>query len=686
MLNDQLLNPSSIVVVGGSDDIRKPGGKIVSNIVNGGYSKPLYIINHKQDSVQGIRAYQQVEGLPFGIDLAILAIAATECVAVIEKLAKTKDTKAFIVISAGFSEEGESGALLEKQMVEIVKSVNGCLIGPNCVGVITQNHKSVFTEPIPALNVKGADFISGSGATAVFIMESGYFKGLKFNSVFSVGNSAQNGVEEILAYLNESYVSHESAPVKLLYMESIKHPQLLLKHARELTQKGCRIAGIKAGKSEAGSRAASSHTGAIATNDTAVNALFQKAGIVRCYGRDELATVGCIFMLPKLNGRNLAIVTHAGGPAVMLADALSIVNFTIPPISGVHAANLMSNLYSGSSVANPIDFLATGNAQQLKIILETLEIDFPNIDGIVVIIGSPGLKSVSEMYDVIAEKMQQCKKPIFPIMPSVVNASKEMELFIKQGGICFQDEVLFAKALAKAYPREVFKGNLNKPLDIHLTPDFKRRTEQFPKGYLPLDDVNYLIDDIEIARVNEWIFDSIINLETHCNEVVFPVVAKVVGPLHKTDVGGVVLDIKNFDSLKTTFHRLMNIEGAKSVLVQPMLSGLELFAGIKYEPGFGHVILCGLGGVFVEVLNDVSAGLAPVSHDEAIAMIQKLKGYKLLKGIRGLPATDERVFADAIVKLSNLTLKVPGIMEMDLNPLIAVGNKVVAVDARIRMG
>ena len=305
MINDQLLNPSGIVVVGGSDDIQKPGGKVLKNLIDGRFSGNLYVVNPKAEAVQGVKTFQQVEQLP-QVDCAILAIAAKYCPAAVEVLARQKGTRAFIILSAGFSEENAEGAALEKQIVDVVNEVGGALIGPNCIGVLTTHYQGVFTTPIPELDAHGVDLISGSGATALFIMDTGMQKGVKFSSVFSVGNSAQLGVEEVLEYLDESFDPEKSSRVKLLYVESIAKPAKLLKHASSLIRKGCRIAAIKSGGSAAGSRAASSHTGALASPDIAVEALFRKAGIVRCHGRDELATVAGIFMYPALKGKNMA--------------------------------------------------------------------------------------------------------------------------------------------------------------------------------------------------------------------------------------------------------------------------------------------------------------------------------------------------------------------------------------------
>ncbi|MGE5318040.1 MAG: CoA-binding protein, partial [Chloroflexota bacterium] len=263
MINQQLINPKSIVVIGGSNDVTKPGGKVLKNLLDNNFPGKLYVTNPKETEIQGIKCYQDPADLP-EVDLAILAIAAKYCPATVDILAHTKNTRAFIIFSAGFHEESEEGAKLEKQIVDTINSVNGCLIGPNCIGMMNHHHTSVFSLPIPRMEPHGVDFISGSGATAVFIMESGMMNGLSFGSVYSVGNSAQMGVEDVLQYLDETFDPDQSSRVKLLYVESINKPELLLKHATSLINKGCQIAAIKSGSSSAGSRAASSHTGALA--------------------------------------------------------------------------------------------------------------------------------------------------------------------------------------------------------------------------------------------------------------------------------------------------------------------------------------------------------------------------------------------------------------------------------------
>lgn len=683
MINEQLLNPSGIVVVGGSDDIQKPGGKVLRNLLDGDFKGRLYVVNPKVDEVQGVKSYRKVDDLP-QVDCAILAIAAKYCPDAVEVLAKQKGTKAFIILSAGFSEENAEGAALESRIVDTVNSVGGALIGPNCIGVLTTHYNGVFTTPIPALDPRGVDLISGSGATALFIMDAGMQKGVKFSSVFSVGNSAQLGVEEVLEYLDESFDSEKSSRVKLLYVESIAKPEKLLKHASSLIRKGCRIAAIKSGGSAAGSRAASSHTGALASSDVAVEALFRKAGIVRCNGRDELATVAGIFMYPPLQGKNMAIVTHAGGPAVMLTDALSNGGMEIPHLEGEKALQLLEQLFNGSSVGNPIDFLATGTAEQLGIILDACERDFDAVDGIAVIFGSPGLFPVFDVYDMLDRKMKTARKPIFPIFPSYTIVKEEIKAFADKGRVYFPDEVLFGNALAKVWHTAAPQPE-NPVLPAVNVQKIRAIIDQAGNGYLAPEQIHGLLDAAGIERAKEGVADQEEDCVRLATEIGYPLVMKVVGPVHKSEVNGVVLHVKDEQTVRREFRRMMQIKDTYAVMLAQQLSGTEVFIGAKWEQKFGHMVLCGLGGIFIEVLKDVKAGLAPLSCTEAREMIRQLKSYKIIQGVRGQEGVNEAKFAEAVARISVLVKIAPEIFEMDLNPLL--GNKagVVAVDARIRI-
>ena len=682
MINKQLLEPESIVVIGGSNNCHKPGGAVVRNLVSGGYKGTLRIVNPKEDEVQGIKAFHDARELP-QTDLAILVVAAKFCPDYVELLAAEKKTRAFIIISAGFGEETKEGAVLEQKVLDTCERYGCALIGPNCIGLLTRWHHSVFTKPIPNLNPKGVDFISGSGATAVFILESAVTKGLPFNSVWSVGNGRQIGLESVLEYLDENFDPERDSKVKLLYIENISDPDKLLLHATSLIRKGCRIAAIKAGASESGSRAASSHTGAIASSDSAVEALFRKAGIVRCFSRDELTTVGCIFTLPRFTGKNVAIVTHAGGPGVMLTDALSKGGMNVPPISGKAADELKELLLPGSSVANPIDILATGTPEHLGIAIDFCEKRLDNIDAIMVIFGTPGLVQLYEAYDVLHKKMLECKKPIFPILPSVVTAGPEVSEFLQHGHVNFSDEVVLATALAQIMktPAPAEQAVNCDGVDVARIRSIIDGIKG--SGYIAPKLVNELLSSAGIPTVPEFVGHSKDEVVAFADKCGYPVVAKVVGPVHKSDVGGVTLNVRDGGQLAAEFDRMMKIPDATAVMVQKMIKGTELFIGAKYEPRFGHVVLCGLGGIFVEVLKDVSSGLAPLSYTEAENMIRSLRGYKIIKGTRGQKGLNERKYAEIIVRLSTLLRHATEIKEMDINPLLADENDVVAVDARI---
>ena len=683
MITKQLTHPRSIVVVGGSNDIQKPGGKVLKNLLDGGFDGELYVMNPKEKEVQGVKSFPDPKALP-NVDLAIIAIAAKYTPDTVEFLAQNKNTRAFIVLSAGFSEESHEGKLLEERLVESVNKVNGSLIGPNCVGVLTPQYHGVFTQPIPKLDPNGCDFISGSGATACFIMEAGIPKGLTFNNVYSVGNSAQMGVEEVLQYMDENFDPDKDPKVKLLYLEKIDKPDLLLKHASSLIRKGCRIAAIKAGASEAGSRAASSHTGALAGSDAAADALFRKAGIVRCYGREDLISVASVFMHPGLKGKNIAIITHAGGPAVMLTDKLSAGGLNVPAIRGKAAEELKLKLFPGSAVGNPIDFLATGTAEQLGTIIDYVNNDFDEIDAMVVIFGTPGLFDVYDVYDLLDEKMKHSKKPIFPVLPSVLTAEKEVKAFVQKGRVYFPDEVILGEALARVYHTPAPAPE--KP-ELPAVDEKKIRAivDGAGEGYLPPEKVTALLDAAGIPRAKEFTTADKKEITKLAGDVGFPLVMKVVGPLHKSDVGGVSLNIRSNEKLLEEMDRMMQIEGAKGVLIQPMLNGTELFAGVKKEDKFGHLILFGLGGIFIEVLKDVRTTLAPLGKEEALTELKKLKSYKIIQGVRGKEGINEELFAGVLMRLSALVRVAPEIAEMDLNPLLGTKQQVIAVDARIRV-
>ena len=684
MIAKELLNPKSIVVCGASSDIHKPGGKALKNLLESPFRGPVYAVNPKETEVQGVKCYAKVDDLP-QVECAILCIAAKFCAQTVDVLSKEKGCKGFIIISAGFSEENHEGALIEKHIVDTINSVGGSLIGPNCTGFLNVNYAGCFDTPIPALDPKGVDFITGSGATAVFIKEYGMSNGLKFNSVWAVGNSAQLGIEDVLEHLDETFDPVKSSHVIMLYMEKIGDPQRLLKHSRSLINKGCHIAAIKSGGSAAGSRAASSHTGALATNDAVVDALFKKAGIVRCQNRQELTTVCGVFMHPEIKGKRCAVITHAGGPAVMLTDVLSNGGMEVPSLKE-HPASpaLLEKLFAGSSVGNPIDFLATGTAEQLGYIIDTVENEYTDIDFSVVIFGSPGLFSNKEVYDLLDAKMKTCKKPIFPVLPSIINVKDEIEDFIAKGRINFPEECVLGNAICKVYntPKPQPENVEMPKVDIAR---IRKCIDSCENGYIAPDKIYELLDAAGIAQKQIRVVDKKQQALDFANEVGYPLVMKVVGPVHKSDVGGVTLNVRDIETVGKEFDRLMAIKDTYAVEMYPMLDGTEVYIGAIRDQKFGHQVFFGLGGIFIEVLKDVQSSLVPISAPEAKDMLTKLRGYKILQGVRGQQPVNIDVYAEQIARVAALVMAAPEIAEMDLNPLLGNPKNVVAVDARIRI-
>jgi acyl-CoA synthetase (NDP forming) len=415
-----------------------------------------------------------------------------------------------------------------------------------------------------------------------------------------------------------------------------------------------------------------------------VRALFKKAGIVYCSSREELLSVASIYNYKKLRGRNIAIITHAGGSAVMLTDVLSKGGLRIPVIEGEDAEQLRNFLHPGSSVNNPIDFLATGTAEQLGIIIDYCEHKFNFIDAMVVVFGSPGLFDVENVYNVLSVKMDICQKPIYPVLPSVINAQKEIQGFLAKGNINFPDEVVLGRALAEVYNTPV-PSSQSIDLPEVDTLSIRAIVERAENGYLSSEDSSRMLDAAGVSRVEEIIVSNKEELLTKVKKLSFPLAMKVIGPLHKSDIQGVILNVGSMDEIHMNFDKLMRLEGALGVLFQPMLSGLELFVGVIKEPGFNHTILCGLGGIYIEIMNDITASLSPLSKPEIKKMIASLRGYKLIQGVRGKEGINEDQFVDIIQRVSALVEAAPEISEMDLNPLIGTNQTIKAVDVRIRI-
>ncbi len=683
-----LFRPRSIAIIGASGDPLKPGGRVFKNILEHGYDGILRPVNPKAAEILGVPVCSSIAALPETPDLAIVAIPSSMVPAAVTELAE-RGTGAVIILTSGFGEKDAAGKKTEENMRQIADAAGMALVGPNCSGFLTNTYKGKFAGIVPSLPGGAVDFISGSGATVDYVMECAESRGLSFGTVVNLGNSAQMGVEDLLQIHDENY-GPDCARILMLYMESVKKPRLLLRHAKSLVKKGCILVGIKSGATSAGSRAAASHTGALATSDTAVQALFDKAGIIRVDGRESLVDVACVLKAServaggRFVGKRLCIITDAGGPGVMLADELARGGLELPVLSERTRAELAKILPPESSTLNPIDALPSRTAEQIGAIVRVLgEFERDRIDAIAILVGDSGLSDNAAIYRAIAEAMRQSPVPVLPMLSSLTSCREKIADFIRMGNIFFPDEVALGRALGKLAGWVAPAGGSDTPdgydrsaiaqalagVTGALQPATVQRVLRGAGFRLP--------EQVEIHRLED--------LAAGCRRVGFPLAMKVIGPLHKTDVGGVRLGIGDDNMALAAWSALMAISAARGVLLQPMIGGLEVILGASREGEFGHLVMFGLGGIHAEVLKDVSFALAPLTTGEAGQLIDGIRSRKLLDGVRGAPGMDTAMLADFLVRLGQLVTDFPEIGEIDLNPVKGSGDRLFAVDARIIM-
>lgn len=678
----RLLQPKSIAVIGASNDDQKPGGRVIKNIKENGYSGMLWAVNPKTPEILGLPTFTTIADLPDIPELTIVAIPAKFVLPAITDLAE-KGAKAVIVLTAGFGEKDEAGKALESEMLALAEQAGMALIGPNCSGFLTPSYKGKFAGIIPTIPGNKVDFISGSGATVDYVMECGASRGLSFGTVINLGNSIQLGVEDFLEMYDRSYGA-ENAQILMLYMESVKKPIKLLRHAQNLTKKGCNLIGIKSGATSAGQRAAASHTGAMASSETAVEALFKKAGIIRVHSRIELIDVACVLtaVKGKLAGKRVCVITDAGGPGVMLSDELNRRGMELPELSQETREQLATILPTESSTVNPIDALPSRTAEQIRNIIQVLNTyEASNIDVITVLSGDSGMSDNAPIYRELANCTETSAIPVIPMLSSVITSKEKLDVFTASSNTFFPDEVAMGAAIGKVYARPQIATEIKELEGYNQAAIAKILADT--NGALAPELVTDIFKNAGFRLPTQIEIFKKSDLEKACKQVGFPMVMKVIGPLHKTDVGGVILGINELTEATEAWETLINIPDAEGALLQPMIQGTEVILGASREEDFGHLIMFGLGGIYAEVLKDVSFSLAPVTESESQQMIKNIQSFKVLEGFRGEPGMDLCVLADNIQRLGRLVSDFPEIEEVDLNPIKGFDANLFAVDARI---
>lgn len=693
---EKLFNPRAVAVLGASREEGKVGHSLLKNLIDHGYKGGIYPINPKTDSIMGLKCYPDIKSLPDGVDMAVIIIPAKGVPDAIEECGK-KHIGAAIVISAGFKEVGEAGHDLEKRLYNAAIANGVRVLGPNCLGLI--NTSSSMDASFAASYPHKGDIavISQSGALCTAILDWAVKNKIGFSKLISIGNKADLDEEMLIEALAED----DSTKVIVGYLEDIIHGPHFMRTAEFVTKRKPIIL-IKAGTTTAGSKAASSHTGSIAGAQMAYHCAFSRSGILQASSLEALFDYAQVFSYqPLLKGRRIAVVTNAGGPGIMAADAVENSGLDFAQTSDETKKKLREFLPSAANVANPIDILGDAKAE---IYGKTLDIVFDDesVDGIVVLLTPQAMIDIEEAAHEIVKVAKEKGKPIVVSFIGADKVAKGIDILQSNRIPHYPTPERAVEALSKIAeyvrwlerPRRVirrFAVNTTK-VDrvIHL--NYKRGIlnigEQDSKAILsaygftvPLDRLARTPDEAVVAAA----------------EIGYPVVMKIVSPdiVHKSDVGGVRVGLSGPSQVRDAFELMMTRIRQRApdarlqgVLIQEMATeGYEIIVGMTRDPQFGPMLMFGLGGIYVEVLRDVSFQLAPITSDDALEMLLGTKTYKLLQGVRGEKSVDTQLVAECVQRISQLSMDFPNIMEMDINPLKVSAARVnaVAVDARIRI-
>ncbi len=694
-----LFFPRSIAVIGASTDPTSIGGRLFHNILDGGFNGPLYPVNPKTKVVRSVRAYPTIGDVPDEVDLAYIVVPQAYVIDVARQCSAA-GVRGIVVISAGFSETGEEGAKLEAELLGIVRDSGMRMVGPNCMGLLNtapsvQLNGTFAPVYPPAGNVAMS---SQSGALGIAILDYATRNNIGISQFVSVGNKADVSGNDLIL----SWEDDPQTDVITLYLESFGNPRKFSRIARRIGRRKPIIA-VKSGRSESGSRAASSHTGALASSDVAVQALFRQAGVIRVDTIEELfAAANLLALQPIPAGRRVGIVTNAGGPGILAADALEANGLTIPELSAGLQGQIGSRLPAEASPKNPVDLIASGGPGEFEhatsLLLESGEVDAVMV--IYVPVSPEGAKDVA---DAIGRAQLSHEGDV--TMLSVFMQTGEAGHFLggSDGGRAVPT-FLFPESAAVALARAVQHGEWRRRdpgIETRLDPEIESgirglveaALSSVPEegGWLDPDTVDLILQKAGL-RVPQSKFVAVEEeAVTAAEELGGPVVVKVISEsaLHKSDVGGVVLGVKGEDEVRTAFRQVTAaVEEAEGALIQEYLpGGHEVLIGMTQDPNFGPLVVFGLGGIYVELLQDVAFRIHPLTDVDAGEMMRETKGFRLLEGYRNQPMGDVAALEEVLLRVSGLISAVPELMEMDLNPVkvLEPGDGVVVVDARMKI-
>jgi acetyl coenzyme A synthetase (ADP forming)-like protein len=690
---DTLFNPKSVAIIGASTKELSIGNVITKNLLRYDFKGSIYPINPKADEVRGVKAYKTIFDVPDEVDLAHISIPAKFVSQAIEDCGK-KGVKFVIINSAGFKEVGAEGEALEKEIVAIARKHGVRLFGPNCQGIINTDPDIkaycdfTFTYPEPG----HISVVAQSGGVGAVIMQRFFDLGVGMRYYASNGNACDISIEEIIRYWGDD----EQTKVIVLYVEGFSDPKGFMEMAYEVAAKKPILA-MRGGRTEEGAKAAISHTGGLAGIGLSTELIFNKTGIITFRDEEEMCQAAIAFAnQPIPNGNRVGLITDTGGPAIIATDELVDLGLEIPPLSDNAKNSLKDKLYPEASVQNPIDVLATAAAPHYRAAMDTL-LDEDQIDSIYINFVTPPFVDTISVAKEMAEVSKQRKKPIVCNYMTDKAQWIETTKIMKEGGIpCYDFPEMAAKSLAaltrfgEIKRRETGEIKIYDDVNKSKVEAILSAAKRSNREILTAEEVYDVLAAYGIPVADWKIAGNLEEAEKAADEIGFPVVIKADAEsiIHKSDVGGVAINLKDRNEVRITVEKMQNKfdEANLQFFVQKyMPGGRELIVGAKAEPGLGHLIMFGIGGIFVEVLKDVIFKIAPVTNVEAQDMITSIKTAPLLDGIRGEKGVNKDGVIEIIQRTSQLITDFPMIQEMDLNPIIAYEDKILAVDARIKI-
>ena len=689
--------PRGVAVIGASRQRGTIGGEILHNLLSYGFKGPVYPVNPSATVIQDVPSFPTIEEVPGPVDLAVIVVPATAVVEVAAACAR-KGVKALVVISAGFSETGAEGKARQAELVSVCRGAGMRLIGPNCMGIANTNPEVLLDATFaPAFPPRGrVGFSSQSGALGFAIMAFAGSLGLGISTFVSVGNKADISGNDLLRY----WESDDDTDVILLYLESFGNPKKFSEIARRVGRKKP-IAVVKSGRSAAGARATSSHTGAlIAASDVTVDALFRQAGVVRTDTLAELFDVASLLAnQPLPSGNRVGIITNAGGPGILCADACEARGLEVPVLSRDSQARLRDFLPAGASVANPVDMIASAPAEHYRRAIEIAGTD-ENVDSLIVIFTPPLVTRAEDVAQSIVEAVQQIenRKPVLSVFLSAQNAPKELrEGNVSIPSYSFPETAAIALARATRYShwrerRETYPArfeNIRTDEAAAVVADALARGE----GWLRPDEVAQICACYGLPLIEQRVVSNAEEAAEAAAELGGDIALKAIAPglVHKTEAGAVRLRLHGPEAVRAAAREMgerLSAHGhsPSGFVVQKMAPrGVEMLVGVVHDPQFGPVVACGAGGVQVELLKDVSVRLSPLSNEDAAEMVRELKTYPLLTGFRGSPPADVAALENGLLRLSAMVEDLPQIAELDCNPFVVHETGATILDARIRV-